>query len=173
MSREWCFPLLFCGPKDMSQRWPRVTHHCTFDWDKIETFRVDLIGGSWLVIRKAACRATGEGGESLCSDHRLSRPRRDAVASKSKCPLLRAHEMSGLRLREYRRRGCGKVEIPRFGRDFQARWESPKDFSTERLFHSLPPAIWLRFRQKGPSLSVVASHHMRPIMNTPALVQVF
>jgi hypothetical protein len=38
--------------------------------------------------------------------------------------------MSGLRLREHRRRDCGKVGIPRFGRDFQARWESPKDFST-------------------------------------------
>jgi hypothetical protein len=35
--------------------------------------------------------------------------------------------MSGLRLREHRRHDCGKVGIPRFGRDFQARWESPKD----------------------------------------------
>src|SRR6202795_3682537 len=53
--------------------------------------------------------------------------------------------MSGLRLSESRRRDCGKVKIPRFGRDFQARWESPKDFSTERLFHSLPPPVSLRF----------------------------
>jgi hypothetical protein len=29
----------------------------------------------------------------------------------------------------------GKVVIPRSLRDFQARWESPQDFSTERLFH--------------------------------------
>jgi len=30
----------------------------------------------------------------------------------------------------------GKVVIPRSLRDFQARWESPQDFSKERLFHS-------------------------------------
>src|ERR1019366_10519697 len=76
------------------------------------------------------------------------------VVSKSKCPLFRAHDMSGLRLREHRRRACGKVGIPRFGRDFQARWESPKDFLTERLFHSLPPPVLLRLWQEGPSFRV-------------------
>src|ERR1017187_3291899 len=81
--------------------------------------------------------------------------------------------MSGLRLREHRRRACGKVGIPRFGRDFQARWESPKDFSTERLSHSLPPPVLLRLRQAGPSLSVVATHNVRPISNAPALIQMF
>src|SRR6202007_137260 len=81
--------------------------------------------------------------------------------------------MSGLRLREYRRRDCGKVGIPRCGRDFQARWESPKDFSTERLFHSLPPPVLLRIWQEGPSLRVVATHNVRPVSNTPALIQMF
>src|SRR5580698_4664579 len=81
--------------------------------------------------------------------------------------------MSGLRLREYRRRDCGKVGIPRFGRDFQARWESPKDFSTERLFHSLPPPVLLRLWQQGPSLGVVATYHVRPVANAPALIQMF
>jgi hypothetical protein len=42
------------------------------------------------------------------------------------------------------RRGCGKVGIPRGLRDFQVRWESPKDFSTERLFHSLFARDFLR-----------------------------
>src|ERR1035438_6808204 len=66
--------------------------------------------------------------------------------------------MSGLRLRERRRRDCGKVGIPRFGRDFQARWESPKDFSTERLFHSFFPPVLLRLWQEGPSFRVVATN---------------
>src|SRR3989442_4518239 len=40
-----------------------------------------------------------------------------------------------------RRRGCGKVGIPRSGRDFQGRWKSPLlGFSTERLFHTRFPA---------------------------------
>ena len=81
--------------------------------------------------------------------------------------------MSGLRLREQRRRDCGKVGIPRFGRDFQARWESPKDFSTVRLFHSLPPPVSLRFGQAGLSLRVVTTHRVRPIVNAPALIEMF
>src|ERR1700685_1606332 len=80
--------------------------------------------------------------------------------------------MSGLRLREYRRRDCGKVGIPRFGRDFQARWESPKDFSTERLSHSLPPVL-LHLRYQGPTLRVVATHHVRPVSYAPAQIQMF
>ena len=36
-----------------------------------------------------------------------------------------------------RRRGCGKVGIPRVGRDSQAQWETCFWFSTERLFHGL------------------------------------
>src|ERR1700758_5300019 len=79
--------------------------------------------------------------------------------------------MSGLRLREYRRRDCGKVGIPRFGRDSQARRESPKDFSTERLFHSLLRFVVLRLRQAGPSLRVVATYYVRPVSNAPALIQ--
>src|SRR5271154_6112869 len=81
--------------------------------------------------------------------------------------------MSGLRLRERRRRDCGKVGIPRFGRDSQAWWESPKDFSTERLFHSLLRFVLPRLRQAGPSFRVVATHHVRPISNAPALIQMF
>src|ERR1700733_4918688 len=81
--------------------------------------------------------------------------------------------MSGLRLREYRRRDCGKVGIPRFGRDFQARWESPKDFSTERLFHSLPPPVLLGLWQQRPSLRVVATYNVRSVSNAPALIQMF
>ena len=67
----------------------------------------------------------------------------------------------------------GKVGIPRFGRDFQARWESPKDFSKERLFHSLPPPVSLRLWQAGPSLRVVATHRVRSIVNAPALIEMF
>jgi hypothetical protein len=45
--------------------------------------------------------------------------------------------MSGLMLIASRRRGWGKVGIPRSLRDFQARWESRVyDFSTARLLHS-------------------------------------
>ena len=95
------------------------------------------------------------------------------VRSKLKGPLFWIHDMSGLRLSEYRRRDCGKVKIPRFGRDFQARWESPKDFSTERLFHSLSPPVLLHLWQEGPSLRVVATHNVRPVSNAPTLIQMF
>src|SRR5450759_1070545 len=95
------------------------------------------------------------------------------VVSKLKCPLFRAHDMSGLRLRD-RRRGCGKVGIPRVVRDSQAEWKSPPlGFSTQRLFHSLSPAIQFALGQTGPSLRVIAAHDMRPIPNAPALVQMF
>jgi hypothetical protein len=42
------------------------------------------------------------------------------VVSKLKCPVFVAHDMSGLRLLGRRRRGCGKVGIPRLLRDSQA-----------------------------------------------------
>ncbi|HEV2521955.1 MAG TPA: hypothetical protein VGT24_06195, partial [Candidatus Acidoferrales bacterium] len=45
--------------------------------------------------------------------------RKMAVVSKLKCPVFVAHDMSGLRSMD-RRRGCGKVGIPRLLRDFQA-----------------------------------------------------
>src|ERR1700719_5177331 len=94
------------------------------------------------------------------------------VGSKLKCPLFRAHDMSGLRLRD-RRRGCGKVGIPRLLRDFQAQWKTWFWFSTERLFHSLSPAIRFVLAQPRPSLRVVAAHHMRPVPNTPGLIKMF
>src|SRR5260370_2901060 len=95
------------------------------------------------------------------------------VVSKLRCSLFRAHDMSGWRLRD-RRRGCGKVGIPRLLRDFQAEGKSPLlGFSTQRLFHSLFPAIQLALGQTGPSWRVITAHDMRPIPNTPALVQMF
>src|SRR5450756_456945 len=103
---------------------------------------------------------------------RLHFRRRDTrgVVSKLKCPLFRAHDMSGLRLRD-RRRGCGKVGIPRCVRDSQAERKSlPLGFSSQRLFHSLSPAIPFALAQTRPSSRVITADDMRPIANTPALV---
>src|SRR4029077_6168174 len=84
------------------------------------------------------------------------------VGSKLKCPVFVAHEMSGLRSMDRRRRGCGKVGIPRPLRDFQAQWKPCLVVSTERLFHSLSPAIPLRLARPRPSLLVVSAYDMRP-----------
>jgi hypothetical protein len=110
----------------------------------------------WPLLKKRTYRVLITPDTSCANDSR----RLQSVVSKLKCPLFRAHDMSGLSLRECRRRDCGKVEIPRFGRDFQARWESPKDFSTERRFHSLP--VLLGFGQQGTTLRAAATHHVRP-----------
>src|SRR6267378_2795669 len=96
-----------------------------------------------------------------------------AVVSKLKCPVFVAHDMSGLRSMDRRRRGCGKVGIPRPLRDFQAQWEPCLWVSTERLFHSLSPAIPLLFAPPRPSLRVVTAHDMRPVPNTPGFIQMF
>src|ERR1017187_9854703 len=104
---------------------------------------------------------------------RLHFRRRDTlpVVSKLKCPLFRAHDMSCLRLKD-RRRGCGKVGIPRCVLDSQAERKSlPLGFSSQRLFHSLSPAIQFALAQTRPSLRVITADDMRPIANTPALVQ--
>jgi len=67
---------------------------------------------------------------------RLRFPLVRGVGSKLKCPVFVAREMSGHRLIS-RRRSCGKVGIPRWVRDFQARRESRVfDFSAGRLCHS-------------------------------------
>src|SRR5882762_2936598 len=95
------------------------------------------------------------------------------VVSKLKCPVFVAHDMSGLRSMDRRRRGCGKVGIPRPLRDFQAQWEPCLWVSTERLFHSLSPAISLLFAPPRPSLRVVTAHDMRPVPNTPGFIQMF
>src|SRR5579863_9516226 len=96
-----------------------------------------------------------------------------SVVSKLKCPVFVAHDMSGLRSMDRRRRGCGKVGIPRPLRDFQAQWEPCLWVSTERLFHSLSPAIPFLFAQPRPSLRVVTAHDMRPVPNTPGFIQMF
>jgi len=72
-----------------------------------------------------------------------------------------------------RRRGCGKVGIPRPLRDFQAQWKPCLWVSTERLFHSLSPAIPLRPAQPRPSFRVVTPYDVRPVTNAPQLIQVF
>src|SRR6266403_404235 len=96
----------------------------------------------------------------------------DTVVSKLKCPVFVAHDVSALRLMD-RRRGCGKVGIPRFLRDSQAQWEPCLWVSTERLSHSLSPAIRFALAQPRPSLRVVAAHDMRRVPNTPGLIQMF
>src|SRR5467141_3220619 len=93
--------------------------------------------------------------------------------SKLKCPVFVAHDMFSLRSMDRRRRGCGKVGIPRPLRDFQAQWEPCLWVSTERLFHSLSPAIPLLFAPPRPSLRVVTAHDMRPVPNTPGFIQMF
>src|ERR1019366_3150073 len=95
------------------------------------------------------------------------------VVSKLKCPVFVAHDMSGLRLLGRRRRGCGKVGIPRLLRNFQAQWEPCLWVSTERLFHSLSPAIQFALAQPRPSLRVVTAYDMRPVPNTPQLIKMF
>src|SRR5882762_11022153 len=97
----------------------------------------------------------------------------NAVGSKLKCPVFVAHDMSASWLMDRRRRGCGKVGIPRLLRDSQAQWKTWFWFSTERLLHSLSQAIRFVLPQPRPSLRVVTAHHMRPVPNTPALVQMF
>src|SRR6202789_2539501 len=85
--------------------------------------------------------------------------RQRTVRSKLKGPVFVASELSGCLLITRRRRGCGEVGIPRFGRDFQARWESLLcDFSTARLLHSLLPIA----TDPRQTLGVVAPHAMRP-----------
>ena len=79
--------------------------------------------------------------------------------------------MSGLRSMDRRRRGCGEVEIPRPLRDFQAQWEPCLWGSTGRLLHSLSPAIPLRLAR--PSFRVVSAYNVRPVPNTPKLIQMF
>src|SRR5260221_13826193 len=91
-------------------------------------------------------------------------PAREAgVVSKLKCPVFVAHDMSGLRSMDRRRRGCGKVGIPRLLRDFQAQWKTCFWFSTERLFHSLFLAIPLALAQPRPSLRGVAADQVRSV----------
>src|SRR6202007_1479727 len=97
------------------------------------------------------------------------------VLSKLKCPVFLASEMSvspfplpmGVRLRS--RRGCGKVGIPPGLRDSQAQGKTCFWFSTERLFHSLPPPS--RFFQQGPALRVIPSHDMRSVADGPSAIQ--
>ena len=61
-----------------------------------------------------------------------------SVVSKCKCPLFVASDMSGFDKSVSRRRGGGKVRIPRLLRDLQAWWESRlSDFSSSRLFRRL------------------------------------
>src|ERR1700686_5886642 len=91
------------------------------------------------------------------------------VVSKLKCPVFVAHDMSGLSLMGRRRRGCGKVGIPRFLRDSQAQWKPCFWVSTERLFHSLSPAIPFALARPRPPLRVVSAYDMRPVPNTPQL----
>src|ERR1700684_4526789 len=91
------------------------------------------------------------------------------VRSKLKGPVFVASELSGCLLITRRRRGCGEVGIPRFGRDFQARWESLLcDFSTARLLHSLLPIA----TDPRQTLGVVAPHAMRPIAQAQRSIQV-
>src|ERR1035437_9366312 len=55
-----------------------------------------------------------------------------------KCPLFVTNEMSGFINSASRRRGGGKVRIPRSLRDLQVERESLFcDFSSQRLFHGL------------------------------------
>src|ERR1019366_758468 len=122
------------------------------------------------LVREKYGEGEGEGfGPTLAAEHLGSED--GIVVSKLKCPLFRAHDMSGLSLRD-RRRGCGKVGIPRCVRDFQAERKSlPLGFSSQRLFYSLSPAIQFALAQTRPSLRVLTADDMRPIANTPALVQ--
>src|SRR5258708_39874562 len=97
---------------------------------------------------------------------------RKSVVSKLKCPVFVAHDVSALRLMD-RRRGCGKVGIPRLLRNSQTQWEPCLWVSTERLAHSLSPAIRFALVQPRPSLRVVAAHDIRHLPNTPGLIPVF
>src|SRR5579872_4503857 len=93
------------------------------------------------------------------------------VVSKLKCPLFVAHDMSGLGAMDRRRRGCGKVGIPRLLRDFQAQWKTCFWFSKKRLFHSLSPAIQFALAQPRPSLRGVATDDVWPVPDTPGFIQ--
>src|SRR5258708_21234898 len=94
---------------------------------------------------------------------------RKSVVSKLKCPVFVAHDVSALRLMD-RRRGCGKLGIPRLLRNSQAQSEPCLWPSTARPFHSLSPAIRFALAQPRPSLPVVAAHDLRPLPHTPALI---
>src|SRR5271169_2835940 len=92
------------------------------------------------------------------------------VRSKLKCPLFVASEMSGFKLTSSGR-GCGKVEIPRRLRDFQAGWESRVyDFSTSRLFHS--PSRRHLCRALHCPCGRVASQQVRPVSKAESSIQV-
>src|ERR1700674_2106499 len=78
--------------------------------------------------------------------------------------------MSGLRSMD-RRRGCGKVGIPRPLRDFQAQWEPCFWVSTERLFHSLSPPRRNGFQQRH-SCGVETAHYVWAIAHAQGAVQV-
>src|SRR5438309_7173163 len=70
-----------------------------------------------------------------------------------------------------RRRGGGKVGIPRTLRDFQARRESRRyDFSWERLFHGRSRRHFGRCQ--GRALRRVSSQTMRPVCQTQRSIQV-
>src|SRR5580704_3588138 len=120
-----------------------------------------IVGFNWVAIDR-----TLRQGWSPLSSHL-------PVVTKLKCPLLVAHDMSGSRLMDRRRRGCGKVGIPRLLRDFQAQWKTCLWFSTERLFHSLCPTIQFRFARPRPSLRVVTAHDVRPVPHAPGFIQMF
>src|SRR6266853_3082948 len=92
------------------------------------------------------------------------------VVSKLKCPVFVAHDMSGSWSMD-RRRGCGKVGIPRLLRDFQAQWKTCFLFSTQRLFHNLFPAIQFALAQPRPSLRGVATDDVWPVPDTPGFIQ--
>src|SRR5260370_31773397 len=96
--------------------------------------------------------------------------RHEDVVSKLKCPVFVAHDMSGSWSMD-RRRGCGKVGIPRLLRDFQAQWKTCFWFSTQRLFHNLFPAIQFALAQPRPSLRGVATDDVWPVPDTPGFIQ--
>src|SRR5260370_42258926 len=67
-------------------------------------------------------------------------------------------------------RGCGKVGIPRFLREFQARWESRFfDFSTVRLFNS-PSRRGFVFWQSR-TLGAVSAQTVRSVRQTKSSIQ--
>src|SRR5450759_4074447 len=85
------------------------------------------------------------------------------VVSKSKCPVSL--------IPDSRRRGGGKVGIPRTLRDFQARWESRfLDFSSARLFHGLAGR---QFPMENRTAAlVIATQAVGPIAEAQGPVQV-
>src|SRR5450759_6033720 len=85
------------------------------------------------------------------------------VVSKSKCPVSL--------IPDSRRRGGGKVGIPRTLRDFQARWESRfLDFSSARLFHGLAGR---QFPVENRTAAlVIATEAVGPIAEAQGPVQV-